>query len=176
MRERKGRSAGEQEKDSEFKEKVVQIRRVTKVVKGGKKMGFRAAVVVGDQLSRVGLGVGKAIEISAAIRKGVEAAKRDLVEVCQVSGTLPHRIVGRFGASQVVLRPAPQGTGVIAGGAVRSVLELCGMKNVVAKSIGSSNTINVARATLAGLTSLKSLEKEQELRGKEIQVDYVTAE
>ncbi|MEE8638288.1 MAG: 30S ribosomal protein S5 [Candidatus Margulisiibacteriota bacterium] len=176
MRERKSRSAGEQEKESEFKEKVVQIRRVTKVVKGGKKMGFRAAVVVGDQVSRVGLGVGKSIEISAAIRKGVEVAKRELVEICQVSGTLPHRIDGRFGASHVILRPAPQGTGVIAGGAVRSVLELCGMKNVVAKSIGSSNAINVARATLAALTSLKSLEKEQELRGKEIQVDYVTAE
>ena len=164
------------EKEAEFKEKVVQIRRVTKVVKGGKKMGFRAAVVVGDQVSRVGLGVGKAAEVSAAIRKGVEAAKRTLVEISQVSGTLPHRIIGRFGASQVVLRPAPHGTGVIAGGAVRTILELCGMKNVVAKSIGSNNAINVARATLAGLTSLKNLEKEKELRGKEIQVDYVRAE
>lgn len=176
MNEQKTTTAPEQEKESEFKEKVVQIRRVTKVVKGGKKMGFRAVVVVGDMLSRVGLGIGKAGEVSAAIRKGVESAKRNQVEVHQVEGTLPHDIVGRFSASQVVLRPAPHGTGVIAGGAVRTVLELAGMKNVVAKSIGSNNAINVARATLAGLTSLKNLEKEEKVRGKELKVAYVTAQ
>ncbi|NQT29062.1 MAG: 30S ribosomal protein S5 [Candidatus Saganbacteria bacterium] len=163
----------ENQNDREFKEKVVQIRRVTKVVKGGKKMGFRAVVVVGDMLSRVGLGIGKAAEVASAIRKGVEAAKRNLVTIEQVSGTLPHKTIGRFSASKVVLRPAPHGTGVIAGGTVRSILELAGMKNVVAKSIGSNNAINVARATLEGLLSLKNLEQEEALRGKKIKVKYV---
>lgn len=167
------RDRGGQEKDSEFKEKVVQIRRVTKVVKGGKKMGFRAVVVAGDMISRVGLGIGKAVEVAAAIRKGSEAAKKNLINVHQVQGTLPHDIVGRFGASQVVLRPAPAGTGVIAGGAVRTILELAGMKNVVAKSIGSNNAINVARATLQALSSLKKLEEAQAIRGKELKVEYV---
>ncbi|MEA3494217.1 MAG: 30S ribosomal protein S5 [Candidatus Margulisiibacteriota bacterium] len=164
------------EQDKEFKEKVVQIRRVTKVVKGGKKMGFRAVVVVGDMKSRVGLGLGKASEVAAAIRKGVEAAKRDLIEVHQVAGTLPHDILGQFGAGRVFLRAAPRGTGVIAGGAVRTVLELCGLKNVVAKSIGSSSAINVARATLNALKSLKNLEKQKVLRGKDIRVQYVEVE
>jgi small subunit ribosomal protein S5 len=165
-----------EQKEQELKEKVVQIRRVTKVVKGGKKMGFRAVVVVGDMKSKVGLGVGKAAEVASAIRKGVEAGKRNQVEVPQLEGTLTHDIVGRFSASQVVLRSAPPGTGVIAGGAVRTILELAGMKNVVAKSIGSNNAINVARATLAALTSLKTTEKEEAIRGKKLKVDYVTAE
>lgn len=160
----------------EQKEKVVQIRRVTKVVKGGKKMGFRAVVVVGDLNSHVGLGIGKASEVSAAIRKGVDLAKKQQIEVPQVSGTIPHDIVGRFGSSMVVLRAAPRGTGVIAGGAVRTILELSGLKNVVAKSIGSNNAINVARATLSALTSLKRHEIAKEIRGKEIKVDYVGAE
>lgn len=165
-----------QREESEIKEKVVQIRRVTKVVKGGKKMGFRAVVVVGDLNSHVGLGIGKAAEVSAAIRKGVELAKKQQVEITQVSGTIPHDIIGRFGSSMVVLRAAPRGTGVIAGGAVRTILELSGLKNVVAKSIGSNNAINVARATLAGLTSLNKLDKVKEIRGKEIKVDYVGVE
>lgn len=160
----------------ELKEKVVQIRRVTKVVKGGKKMGFRAVVVVGDMINKVGLGIGKAAEVAAAIRKGVEAAKKNQVVVTQVSGTLPHDIVGNYSASQVVLRAAPPGTGVIAGGSVRTILELAGYKNVVAKSIGSNNAINVARATLVALASLKDLAKVQAQRGKEIKVKYVTAE
>ena len=176
MNEEKVKPLVEEEKEVEFKEKVVQIRRVTKVVKGGKKMGFRAVVVVGDMASQVGLGIGKAAEVSAAIRKGVDAAKKNQIKVPLVSGTIPHYIVGRFGASKVVLRPAPDGTGVIAGGAVRPILELGGMKNVVAKSIGSNNAINVARATLSALTSLKSHEIEKEVRGKELKVDYVTAE
>jgi small subunit ribosomal protein S5 len=139
-------------------------------------MGFRAVVVVVDLNSHVGLGIGKAAEVSSAIRKGVELAKKQQVEVSQVSGTIAHDIVGRFGSSMVVLRAAPRGTGVIAGGAVRTILELSGLKNVVAKSIGSNNAINVARATLAGLTSLRSIEKVKEIRGKEIKVDYVGAE
>lgn len=161
-------------RESELKEKVVQIRRVTKVVKGGKKMGFRAVVVVGDLKSQVGLGVGKAAEVSAAIRKGVEAAKKGCIEVAILSGTIPHDVVGKFSASNVVLRPAPQGTGVIAGGAVRTILELAGLKNIVAKSIGSSNAINVARATLEALKSLKRLEIVSQQRGKEIKVTHVT--
>ncbi|OGC23250.1 30S ribosomal protein S5 [candidate division WOR-1 bacterium RIFOXYB2_FULL_42_35] len=163
----------ERDRNSELKEKVVQIRRVTKVVKGGKKMGFRAVVVVGDLAGSVGLGIGKAIEVASAIRKGVEAGKRQQVSITQVGGTIPHDVIGRFGASKVVLRPAPLGTGVIAGGAVRTILELCGLKNVVAKSIGSNNAINVARATLNGLVALKDLEEQKILRGKDIKVKYV---
>ncbi|MDD5593297.1 MAG: 30S ribosomal protein S5 [Candidatus Margulisbacteria bacterium] len=160
-------------RDSEYKEKVVNIARVTKVVKGGKKMGFRAVVVVGDMKTKVGLGIGKAAEVSAAIRKGVEAGKKGLIEVPLYSGTIPHDVIGKFSASTVVLRPAPRGTGVIAGGAVRTILELCGLKNIVAKSIGSANPINVARATLHALGSLKNLETLTLQRGKEPKVSYV---
>jgi small subunit ribosomal protein S5 len=167
---------GAEGKGIEYKEKVVQIRRVTKVVKGGKKMGFRAVVVVGDLASHVGLGIGKAAEVSAAIRKGVEAAKKSQIEVFQVGGTIPHDIVGKYGASQVVLRAAPRGTGVIAGGAVRTILELSGLRNVVAKTIGSTNAINIARATLAGLSAIKTKETVEAARGKHIKVDYVATE
>lgn len=163
------------DQDQEFKEKVVQIRRVTKVVKGGKKMGFRAVVVIGDMKSKVGLGIGKAAEVASAIRKGVDTAKKNQLNVILISGSLPHEITGKFGASQVVLRPAPQGTGVIAGGAVRTILELCGFKNVVAKSIGSNNAINVARATLSALKDLKDKAAEEQFRGKEIIVANVEA-
>ena len=163
-------------RDSEFKEKVVQIRRVTKVVKGGKKMGFRAVVVVGDQATHVGLGVGKAAEVSAAIRKGVEAAKKGQIQVAQVSGTIPHNIIGTYRASQVILRPAPRGTGVIAGGAVRTILELSGLKNVVAKAIGSTNAINVARATLSALSLLKREDNEKKIRGKDFRIYHVETE
>jgi len=162
-------------KDSEFKEKVVQIRRVTKVVKGGKKMGFRAVVVVGDMKSRVGLGVGKAAEVSSAIRKGVEAAKKSLFDVPLISGTIPHDVAGKFSASQVILRSAPRGTGVIAGGSVRTILELSGLKNIVAKSIGSPNAINVARATLDALSLLKRIEVVTMQRGKQPKVIHVEA-
>ncbi len=162
-------------KETDLKEKVVQIRRVTKVVKGGKKMGFRAVVVVGDMKLKVGLGIGKAAEVSAAIRKGVEAAKKASIEVPLVEGTIPHNVSGSFSASSVVLRPAPHGTGVIAGGAVRTILELAGLKNIVAKSIGSSNAINVARATLAALGSLKRQEIVSQLRGKALRIQHVEA-
>ncbi|MFA4844407.1 MAG: 30S ribosomal protein S5 [Candidatus Margulisiibacteriota bacterium] len=162
-----------QREQSEYKEKVVNISRVTKVVKGGKKMGFRAVVVLGDLKSKVGLGLGKAAEVSAAIRKGVEAAKRDLMTVPLVSGTIPHDVIGRFSASTVVLRPAPRGTGVIAGGSVRTILELCGVRNIVAKKIGSSNPINVARATLEALKLLRSEEEVSLARGKTLKVSHV---
>lgn len=160
-------------RDSEYKEKVVNIARVTKVVKGGKKMGFRAVVVIGDMKSKVGLGIGKAAEVSAAIRKGVEAGKKNIVNVPLIAGTIPHDVQGRFSASSVILRPAPRGTGVIAGGAVRNVLELAGLKNIVAKSIGSANPINVARAALSALSALKNFETVAKERGKEPRVEYV---
>jgi len=163
-------------KQSEFSEKVVQIRRVTKVVTGGKRMGFRAVVVVGDKLSRVGLGVGKAGEVASAIRKGVESAKKYMCTITLSSGTIPHEIMGNFGASQVMLRPAPKGTGVIAGGAVRILLELSGIRNIVAKSIGSNNPINVAKATLNALSALKNTENESQMRGKEIKARHAEVE
>lgn len=168
--------ADEMERQTELKEKVVNIRRVTKVVKGGKKMGFRAAVAIGDLSSRVGLGVGKASEVSAAIRKGVEAAKKNLINVPLIAGTIPHDITGKFSASNVILKPAPRGTGVIAGGSVRTILELCGLKNIVAKSIGSANAINVARATLEALQNLKTAAMFSKERGKEVKERNVETE
>lgn len=159
--------------EKEFEERVVQVRRVTKVVKGGKRMGFRVLSVVGDRKGRVGVGVGKAAEVSAAIRKAVDAAKRELITVPMISGTIPHEIVGKLGASNVLLRPAPSGKGVIAGGSVRVVLELAGIRDVVAKSIGASNAINTAKATIDALLALKIQEKQEHLRGKTLNVRYV---
>ena len=162
-----------QKEDDGLKEKVVQIRRVTKVVKGGKRMGFRAAVVVGDGKNHVGIGLGKAIEVSAAIRKGVEDAKKRQIEVSLVGTTIPHQIIGRFGSSRVLIKPAPKGTGVIAGGAVRIILELAGISDVVAKSLGSPNAINTAQATLSGLQNLKNLAEVEAIRSKKLNVKFV---
>ena len=159
--------------DDKQQEKVVQIRRICKVVKGGKKLGFRAVVVVGDGDGTVGVGVGKANEVSSAIRKSVEDAKKHQIKVPMVGKTIPHNTEGEWGASKVIIRPAPTGTGVIAGGAVRTVLELAGIADVVAKSIGASNAINTARATIEGLRTLKTLQQEEEIRGKKLDVKYV---
>jgi small subunit ribosomal protein S5 len=159
--------------DERDKEKVIQIRRVTKVVKGGKRMGFRAAVVVGDGASKVGIGVGKAAEVSAAIRKGVDAAKKCQIDVVRQGSTIPHESWGRLGASKVLLKPAPRGTGVIAGGAVRTILELAGISDVVAKSIGSPSAINTARATIEALSHLKKIDDEEAVRGKKLDVKFV---
>jgi len=164
---------GQQFDDEKQQEKVVQIRRICKVVKGGKKLGFRAVVVVGDGGGTVGVGVGKANEVSSAIRKSVEDAKKHQIKVPMVGKTIPHNTEGEWGASKVILRPAPTGTGVIAGGAVRTVLELAGIADVVAKSIGASNAINTARATIEGLRTLKTLQQEEEIRGKKLDVKYV---
>lgn len=149
----------------EFEEKVVQVKRVTKVVSGGKRMGFRALAVIGNRKGQVGVGVGKAREVSAAIRKAVEHAKKNMAQVPLIGDTIPHEVIGKLGASEVLLRPARSGHGVIAGGAARVVLEMAGVRDVVAKSIGSSAAINTALATLNALRALKTQETERLARG-----------
>ena len=153
----------------DIKDTVVSINRVTKVVKGGKNLSFSALVVVGDGHGVVGFGVGKAKEVPSAIKKGIEAAKKNLIRVPQAGNTIPHRIVGTFGAGSVLLKPAPDGTGIIAGGAVRAVVEAAGIGNIVTKSLGSANAHNVVRATCQGLDSLKDPATIARMRGKELE-------
>jgi small subunit ribosomal protein S5 len=157
------------EQVSEFKEKLVAVNRVSKTVKGGRNMRFSALMVVGDENGRVGCGMGKAVEIPEAIRKGCEDAKKQMITVPMNGTTIPHEVVGVFGTARVKMLPAPEGTGVIAGGPVRDVLEACGIKNIVTKSIGSNNKINVVRATLDGLAQLRSAEQVAKLRGKTVE-------
>ena len=149
-----------------LKEQVVSINRVTKVVKGGKNLSFSALVVVGDSSARVvGFGVGKAKEVPSAIRKGIEAAKKNLRKVHLLQTTIPHQVLGRFGSGMVLLKPAPEGTGVIAGGPVRAVVQAAGIPNVLTKSIGSHNPHNVIRATMAALDQLRDKAQMSDLRG-----------
>jgi len=153
----------------DLKDTVVAINRVTKVVKGGKNLSFSALVVLGDGHGVVGFGVGKAREVPSAIKKGIEAAKKSLIRVPIIGTSIPHEIVGHYGAGSVLLKPAPDGTGIIAGGAVRAVVQAAGITNIVTKSLGSDNGHNVVRATFAGLTSLRDPMSVARLRGKTLE-------
>ena len=160
---------------SDLKDDVIAINRVTKVVKGGKNLSFSALVVVGDNHGHAGFGMGKAREVPMAIRKAIEAAKKNMVKLNLKGSTIPHQVLGSYGSGQVLLKPAPEGTGVIAGGPVRAVMEVAGIQNVLTKSLGTSNPHNVIKATFDALLHLKDAAKVAEGRGKGVEEPAVTA-
>jgi small subunit ribosomal protein S5 len=157
------------ESSDEFIEKIVFINRVAKVVKGGRRFSFSAIVVVGDGKGKIGYGLGKANLVPEAIRKGVEKARRDMTSVSLTETSIPHQVIGRYGAGKVLLKPASEGTGVIAGGPVRAVLEAVGVRNILTKCLGSHNPHNMVKATLEGLKSLRTAQKIAEMRGKSVE-------
>ncbi|PKK93234.1 MAG: 30S ribosomal protein S5 [Tenericutes bacterium HGW-Tenericutes-6] len=158
----------EEQQDNQFEERVVAINRVTKVVKGGRRFRFAALVVIGNKQGQVGFGTGKAAEVPDAIKKAVEDAKSNLITIPIVHSTIPHAVTGTYGAGKVFLKPASEGTGIIAGGSVRAVLELAGVNDILSKSIGSSTPINMVRATFAGLKELRTAEQVAKLRGVDV--------
>ena len=158
----------EEQQENQFEERVVSINRVTKVVKGGRRFRFAALVVIGNKQGQIGFGTGKAAEVPDAIKKAVEDAKANIITVPIVGTTIPHQITGNYGAGKVFLKPASEGTGIIAGGAVRAVFELAGVNDILSKSIGSSTPINMVRATFAGLRELRTAEQVAALRGVDL--------
>ena len=161
-----------EKQESDLQENVVFINRVAKVVKGGRRFSFAAVVVVGDGKGKVGAGLGKAAEVPEAIRKGVEDAKKNMITVALKNGTIPHPMLGIYGAGKVIMKPAAEGTGVKAGGPVRSVLAMAGIRKILTKSLGSSNPINMVRATMDGLAKLENVETVAALRGKSVDEIY----
>lgn len=161
-----------EKQESDLQENVVFINRVAKVVKGGRRFSFAAVVVVGDGKGKVGAGLGKAAEVPEAIRKGVEDAKKNMITVALKNGTIPHPMLGIYGAGKVIMKPAAEGTGIKAGGPVRAVLALAGIRNILTKSLGSSNPINMVRATMDGLSKLENAETVAALRGKSLDKIY----